>query len=164
MVILWPPNAKNQLIGKDPDAGKDWRREEKEMTEDEITRGRITDSIDKSLSKLQNLVKDREAWHGAVHGVTKSQTWLINWTELNSKRLMPRETDISKFWSSSEVFLFWRILIFSKNFTYTEVPGLKLLNTLAQWVTKHGMMSNSHHMAESDLDFGIIRQKNVKHS
>ena len=44
------------------------------MTEDEITRGRITDSIDKSLSKLQNLVKDREAWHGAVHGVTKSQT------------------------------------------------------------------------------------------
>ena len=46
------------------------------MTEDEITRGRITDSIDKSLSKLQNLVKDREAWHGAVHGVTKSQTRL----------------------------------------------------------------------------------------
>ena len=82
--ILWPPDMKNWLIGKDPDAGKDWRREEKEMTEDEITRGRITDSIDKSLSKLQNLVKDREAWHGAVHGVTKSQTWLINWTELST--------------------------------------------------------------------------------
>ena len=44
------------------------------MTEDEITRSWFTNSIDMSLSKLQNLVKDREAWHGAVHGVTKSQT------------------------------------------------------------------------------------------
>ena len=36
----------------------------------------ITDSIDKSLSRLQELVMDREAWHGVVHGVTKSQTQL----------------------------------------------------------------------------------------
>ena len=35
ILILWPPDAKNQLIGKDPDAGKDWRQEEKGMTEDE---------------------------------------------------------------------------------------------------------------------------------
>ena len=34
--ILWPPNAKSQLIGQDPDAGKDWRQEEKGMTEDEL--------------------------------------------------------------------------------------------------------------------------------
>ena len=34
--IFWPPDAKNQLIGKDPDAGKDWRQEEKGMTEDEM--------------------------------------------------------------------------------------------------------------------------------
>ena len=34
--ILWPPDAKNWLIGKDPDAGKDWSQEEKEMTEDEM--------------------------------------------------------------------------------------------------------------------------------
>ena len=49
--ILWTPDAKNLLIGKDPDAGKDWRREEKEMIEDEMVYG-ITDSTDMNLSRL----------------------------------------------------------------------------------------------------------------
>ena len=40
----------------------------------------ITDSMDMSLSKLWEMVKDREVWHAAFHGVTKSQTWLSNWT------------------------------------------------------------------------------------
>ena len=43
----------------------------------------ITDSMNMSLSKLQEIAKDREAWHAAVHGVTKSQTRLSDWTELN---------------------------------------------------------------------------------
>ena len=84
--LLWPPDTKSWLIWKDPDAGKDWRQEEKGMTEDEVV-GCITDSMDMSLSKLQELAMDREAWRAAVHGVAKSWTQLSDWTEL--KPLLP---------------------------------------------------------------------------
>ena len=66
--ILWPPDAKNWLIGKGPDAGKDWRWEEKGMTEDEMVDG-ITKSVDMNLSRLWEMVKNREAWCAAVHVV-----------------------------------------------------------------------------------------------
>ena len=66
----------------------------------------ITDSIDMSLSKLQELVMDREAWHVVVHEVTKSQTWLSDWTELK---------DIN-------------VIIIKINFTYFKIYFVKVFN------------------------------------
>ena len=73
--ILWLPDAKSWLIEKDPDTGKDWGQEDKGATEDERLDG-ITDSMHMSLSKLQEMVKDREVWCAAVHWVAKNGTLL----------------------------------------------------------------------------------------
>ena len=76
--ILWPLNKKSWLIGKDPEAGKDWGQEENGATEDGMVDG-ISDSMVMGLSKLQEMVKDTEAWSAAIHGATKRQTRLSDW-------------------------------------------------------------------------------------
>jgi len=80
-LILWPPDAKNWLIGKDADAGKDWRQEEK-GTEDEMVgwHHRLTGH---EFEQALGVGNRQEAQYAAVHGVAKSWTRLSDWTELN---------------------------------------------------------------------------------
>ena len=109
-LILWPPDAKNWLIGKTLMLGKiDCRRR----------RGRqrmrwlddITASMDTNLGKLQEMVSNREAWCAAIHRVTKSCTWLSYWTTmtvLNRRRRLWRMkwldgiTDVTWVWAKSK--------------------------------------------------------------
>ena len=74
--ILWPPDAKSWVTGKDPDAEKDWRQMKKGWQRMRWLDG-ITESMDMDLSKLQKIVK---VWGAAAHGVTRSQTQLRDWT------------------------------------------------------------------------------------
>ena len=75
--MLWPPDGKNWLTGKDPDLGKDWGQEEKAATEDEMVGWHY--QLNGHKFKLQEMVKDREAWHAVVYRVAKSQMWISDW-------------------------------------------------------------------------------------
>ena len=81
--LVSPPDVKSWLIWKDPDAGKDWRQEEKGTTEDEII-GWHHQVNEHEFEQALGDGEGQEAWCAAVHGVTKSWTWLSDWTTAKS--------------------------------------------------------------------------------
>ena len=84
--VFWSSDINRQLIGKFPDAGKDWGWKEKRASENKMA-GRITDAMNMDLGKLQEMVRDREAWWAVVHGVTKSLKRPGDWTTTTGKWL-----------------------------------------------------------------------------
>ena len=80
--ILWPPDVKNRLIGKDPDPGKDWGQEEKGRTEDEMV-GWYHWLDGHEFERALGDSEGREAWCAAVRGVTNSETQLSDWATNN---------------------------------------------------------------------------------
>ena len=91
--ILWPSDVKSWLIGKGPNAAKDWGQEEKRTTENErVGWHHRLDGC--GFGGLQELVMDREAWRATVHGVMKSWTRLSNWTDLMLLRLFSSQMNI----------------------------------------------------------------------
>ena len=85
--VLWPLDAKSWLTGKDPDAGKDWRQEEKGMREDEIV-GWHYRLCGHKFEQIPGDSEGREDWCAAVRGVARSQTWLRDWTKLPPQQLL----------------------------------------------------------------------------
>ena len=125
--VLWPPDAKSWLTGKDPMLGKIEGRMSRRWQ-----RVRwldvITGSIGMSLSKLQEIVMDREAWPTAVHGVTKSQIQLSDWTKTRESEKKVSPTPI---FLAGEALLFNSfILVFFALCCYIAV----LLHLVMDWI------------------------------
>ena len=132
--ILWPPNAKSWFIRKDPDAEKDWRQEEKGMTEDKMG-GWHHHLNGHDFEQFWEMVKDREAWRAVVHGVAKSQTWL---SITVIKRLsIPAFGENAGNWNAyfvDEKGCIWKMHLLWKNTPVLSLKGKHKFTVWSKWL------------------------------
>ena len=158
--ILWLPDAKSQLIGKDPDGGKDWGQEEKGATKDDMASlDGITDLMDMSLSKLQVIPEDRGAWNAAIHRLQRVGHNLA--TEQQQQQNFPQGTYISLSNCSRRMFIIickQSALFTSGNFSSctTQSPshlpqGFHCRDTWESWRSKGNGFQNTRQASWTQL-------------
>jgi len=133
--ILWPPDAKSWLIGKDPDAGKIEGRRRRWQQRMRWLDG-ITDSMDMGLGELQELVMDKEAWHAVVHGVTRSRTWLSDWTELNWTDIRPKQQP----WGHTSTCMGILVLLPTSTWKWKDTSPHQLLFPIESGLVTHSFL------------------------
>ena len=127
--ILWPPDAKNWLVRKDLKSGKDWRQEEKGTTKDEMVGWHHwLDGHESEQAPRVGDGQDREAWHEAVHGVTKSRAQLSDWTELTWKRHTTKCATSHQAGTSARGKKMPKILLGQLTNLYTKTDLIKVLH------------------------------------
>jgi len=138
--VLWPPHAKSWLIGKDSDAGRDWGQEEKGATEDEMAGWHHWLDGRESEWTLGVGDGDREAWRAAIHGVTKSRTWLSDWSDLIWSDFIDCSVylliSISLFILLSLSFFWWHLQFWVVTFLNSHLSDRFLMIRLWLWRRK----------------------------